>query len=65
MHQGIPITCPQRHNYKKFMEVVGPEGLEHSDVGYAIPAPVTVSSRPLALRQWPAGTDRVGKTEEV
>ena len=43
--------------------MVGPEGLEPGDVGYATPARVTEPSRPLVLRQWPAGAYR-GVTEE-
>ena len=46
-----------------FMEMVGPPGLEPGDVGYATPARVTEPSRPLVLRQWPAGAYR-GVTEE-
>ena len=35
--QGTLIPCSQCHNYKNFMEMVGPEGLEPSTKGgYAI-----------------------------
>jgi len=33
IHQGIPIPRPQRHHYKKFMEMLCPAGLEPGDVG--------------------------------
>jgi len=43
-HQGNPIPRPQRHNYKKSMEMVGPVGLEPDDVGWGLSARLPESS---------------------
>ena len=61
--QGTPIPRPQRHKAMKFMEMVGPPGLEPGDIGYSTHARVAESSRPMILRLGPAGARRDGPKE--